>query len=202
VLSLRSFVLSFSWRRGCHSAISWQASPLLTLDSPTPAIWWQTVEKYGVTVLFSAPTAMRVLRKFDEKYLKEADLSSLKYIFLAGEPLDEPTYSWATRTLGKDIIDHYWQTESGGSPPYSPRLYWRWRESCNTVLVLPFRLGHHHQPGTPRDLFGMGGTPDVICFCSHLFSLPKALPQNPPWVGTAPWSRTRESSANRVRRVS
>lgn len=84
-----------------------------TPDSPTPAIWWETVEKYGVTVLFSAPTAMRVLRKFPEEFLTKADLSSLRYIFLAGEPLDEPTYSWASRTLGKDIIDHYWQTESG-----------------------------------------------------------------------------------------
>jgi len=108
-----------------------------TPDSPTPAIWWQTVEKYGVTVLFSAPTAMRVLRKFDEKYLKEADLTSLKHIFLAGEPLDEPTYSWATRTLGKDIIDHYWQTESGlCSPPR--RLYHVLKQNSPSCLRVFF----------------------------------------------------------------
>jgi propionate--CoA ligase len=84
-----------------------------TPDSPTPSIWWEVVEKYGVTVLFSAPTAMRVLRKFPEEWLKKADISSLRYIFLAGEPLDEPTYQWATKALGKEILDHYWQTESG-----------------------------------------------------------------------------------------
>lgn len=84
-----------------------------TPDSPSPAIWWETVEKYGVTVMFSAPTAMRVLRKFPEEFMKKCDLSSLRYIFLAGEPLDEPTYQWATKTLNLQIIDHYWQTESG-----------------------------------------------------------------------------------------
>jgi len=84
-----------------------------TPDSPTPAIWWEVVEKYGVSVLFSAPTAMRVLRKFPEEWLTKCDLSCLRYIFLAGEPLDEPTYHWASKTLGKEIIDHYWQTESG-----------------------------------------------------------------------------------------
>lgn len=84
-----------------------------TPDSPTPAIWWEVVEKYGVSVMFSAPTAMRVLRKFPEEWLRKCDLSSLRHIFLAGEPLDEPTYHWASKTLGKEIIDHYWQTESG-----------------------------------------------------------------------------------------
>ena len=56
---------------------------------------------------------MRVLRKFPEEWLKQSDISSLRYIFLAGEPLDEPTYQWATAALGKQILDHYWQTESG-----------------------------------------------------------------------------------------
>ncbi len=84
-----------------------------TPDTPTPAIWWEIIEKYGVTVVFSAPTAMRILRKFPEHWMQQADISSLRYIFLAGEPLDEPTYKWATRALNKPIIDHYWQTESG-----------------------------------------------------------------------------------------
>jgi propionyl-CoA synthetase len=112
-----------------------------TPDSPTPAIWWQTVEKYGVTVMFSAPTAMRVLRKFDEKYLKEADLTSLRYIFLAGEPLDEPTYSWATRTLGKDIIDHYWQTESG----------WAIITNHKGIDMLPIKPGSSTKPAMGWD---------------------------------------------------
>ncbi|MCR4403932.1 MAG: acetate--CoA ligase [Candidatus Acetothermia bacterium] len=84
-----------------------------TPDSPNPGIWWEVVEKHKVTVIFSAPTAMRMLRKFPSQWIEEHDLSSLRHIFLAGEPLDEPTYHWAREALQKPIIDHYWQTESG-----------------------------------------------------------------------------------------
>jgi len=84
-----------------------------TPDSPNPGIWWEVVERNKVNVMFSAPTAMRILRKFPEKWIKEHNLSSLRYLFLAGEPLDEFTWKWATETLGKTVIDHYWQTESG-----------------------------------------------------------------------------------------
>jgi propionyl-CoA synthetase len=84
-----------------------------TPDSPDPGIWWKTIEKHGVSVLFSAPTAMRMLRRFPAEWVSRHDLSSLRHVFLAGEPLDEPTYRWAQETLGKPVIDHYWQTESG-----------------------------------------------------------------------------------------
>jgi propionyl-CoA synthetase len=82
---------------------------------PNPDAWWRVIERYGVTVVFSAPTALRILKKFPMKWIKECDLSSLRYFFLAGEPLDEPTYYWAKEILGTKIIDHYWQTESGWS---------------------------------------------------------------------------------------
>ncbi|MEP7295844.1 MAG: propionate--CoA ligase [Burkholderiales bacterium] len=80
---------------------------------PDAGIWWQLVEKYRVSVMFSAPTAVRVLKKQDPAYLQSRDLSSLKALFLAGEPLDEPTATWISGALGKPIIDNYWQTESG-----------------------------------------------------------------------------------------
>ena len=80
---------------------------------PDGGIWWSLVEKYKVTVMFSAPTAIRVLKKQDPALLKRYDLSSLRSLFLAGEPLDEPTAQWISEGLGKDIIDNYWQTESG-----------------------------------------------------------------------------------------
>jgi len=80
---------------------------------PDAGIWWRLVEKYQVTAMFTAPTAIRVLKKQDPKYLREADLSSLRALYLAGEPLDEPTASWIAEALGKPIIDNYWQTESG-----------------------------------------------------------------------------------------
>jgi propionyl-CoA synthetase len=80
---------------------------------PDGGIWWKLVEKYKVAAMFSAPTAVRVLKKQDPAYLKQYDLSSLKALFLAGEPLDEPTARWIADGLGVPIIDNYWQTESG-----------------------------------------------------------------------------------------
>ena len=80
---------------------------------PDAGIWWSLVEKYKVTSMFSAPTAIRVLKKQDPAFLKKYDLSSLKALFLAGEPLDEPTARWINDGLGVPVIDNYWQTESG-----------------------------------------------------------------------------------------
>jgi len=80
---------------------------------PDGGIWWSLVEKYKVTVMFSAPTAIRVLKKQDPALLKKYDLSSLKALFLAGEPLDQPTAQWISEGLGRPIVDNYWQTETG-----------------------------------------------------------------------------------------
>ena len=80
---------------------------------PDAAIWWSLVEKYKVSVMFSAPTAVRVLKKHDPEALTRHDLSSLRALYLAGEPLDEPTANWIAQALGKPIIDNYWQTETG-----------------------------------------------------------------------------------------
>jgi propionyl-CoA synthetase len=80
---------------------------------PDPGIWWQIVADYQVRTMFSSPTAIRVLKKQDPAYMKQADLTGLRYLFLAGEPLDEPTARWAAQSLGVPIVDHYWQTESG-----------------------------------------------------------------------------------------
>ncbi len=80
---------------------------------PDGGIWWKLVEQYKVSVMFSAPTAVRVLKKQDPALMHKYDLSSLKALFLAGEPLDEPTAHWISEALGKPIIDNYWQTETG-----------------------------------------------------------------------------------------
>ncbi len=81
--------------------------------NPDPGIWWRLCEKYKVRSMFSSPTAIRVLKKHDSAWLKKYDLSVLKYLFLAGEPLDEPTAKWISAGLGKPVIDNYWQTETG-----------------------------------------------------------------------------------------
>jgi propionyl-CoA synthetase len=80
---------------------------------PDAGVWWKIVQDYKVNVMFSAPTAIRVLKKHDPAFLRKYDLSSLKHLFLAGEPLDEPTHAWISEGLGKPVIDHYWQTETG-----------------------------------------------------------------------------------------
>ena len=80
---------------------------------PDAGIWWKIVQEHKVTVMFSAPTAIRVLKKQDPAYLKKYDLSSLKHLFLAGEPLDEPTARWIAEELQRPVLDHYWQTETG-----------------------------------------------------------------------------------------
>jgi len=98
---------------------------------PDAGILWKIVEKYKVTVMFSAPTAIRVLKKQDPALMKKYDLSSLRHLFLAGEPLDEPSHRWITEGLGRPVIDHYWQTETG----------WAILTSVPGVEQTPVKLG-------------------------------------------------------------
>ncbi len=103
---------------------------------PDGGIWWKLVEKYKVNVMFSAPTAVRVLKKQDPAYLTQFDLSSLRALYLAGEPLDEPTAQWISQGLGKPIIDNYWQTETG----------WPILTVAHGVEQMPTKFG---SPGVP-----------------------------------------------------
>jgi len=103
---------------------------------PDGGIWWQLVEKYKVTHMFSAPTAVRVLKKQDPALLSKYDISSLKALYLAGEPLDEPTAQWIADGLKKPIIDNYWQTETG----------WPILTVANGVEKMPSKYG---SPGIP-----------------------------------------------------
>lgn len=103
---------------------------------PDPGIWWALCEQYGVRTLFSSPTAIRVLKKHDADFIRRHDLAALKYVFLAGEPLDEPTAHWINDALGKPIIDNYWQTESG----------WPIITLANGVEPRPAKFG---SPGVP-----------------------------------------------------
>ena len=91
------------------ATIMYEGTPL----RPDAGIWWKIVEDYKVNVMFSAPTAARVLKKQDPAFMHKYDLSSLKHLFLAGEPLDQPTHEWIMGELGLPVIDNYWQTETG-----------------------------------------------------------------------------------------
>jgi propionyl-CoA synthetase len=103
------------------------------IGTPDPGAFWRVVSEYGVSVLFSAPTALRAIRKEDPEatHVGRYDLSSLRYLFQAGERLDPDTYEWASQVLGIPVIDHWWQTETG------------WAIAANPVGVeqLPLRAG-------------------------------------------------------------
>ncbi|SDS52387.1 AMP-binding protein [Microlunatus soli] len=77
--------------------------------------FWRVVAEHGVRVLFTAPTAIRAIRKVDPdgEAIAASDLSTLQTLFLAGERLDPDTYRWADDQLGVPVVDHWWQTETG-----------------------------------------------------------------------------------------
>ncbi len=96
------------------ATVLYEGLPTRGLDGePDPGIWWRLVAKYRINAMFTAPTAIRVLKKQDPSHLTKHDLSSLDALFLAGEPLDEPTARWIAGGIGKPILDNYWQTETG-----------------------------------------------------------------------------------------
>ncbi|MEP7062635.1 MAG: propionate--CoA ligase [Betaproteobacteria bacterium] len=104
-----SYIIYGPLLNGC-TTIMYEGLPI----RPDPAIWWRIAAETGARTMFTSPTAIRVLKKEDPKYMRGHDLSKLRYLFLAGEPLDEPTARWATDALGGvAIIDNYWQTETG-----------------------------------------------------------------------------------------
>ncbi|MGD9480640.1 propionyl-CoA synthetase [Shinella sp. G-2] len=85
------------------------------VGTPDAGAFWRVVEDYKVSVLFTAPTAFRAIRKEDPEgaLVKHYDLSSLRALFLAGERADPETLRWAEEVLGVPVIDHWWQTETG-----------------------------------------------------------------------------------------
>jgi propionyl-CoA synthetase len=96
---------------GCTTVL-YEGKPVRTPDA---GAFWRVIEEHGVNVFFTAPTAFRAIRKEDPAGdgLKGRDLSKLRVIFVAGEPLDPPTLRWLNERTGKPVLDHWWQTESG-----------------------------------------------------------------------------------------
>jgi acetyl-CoA synthetase len=83
---------------------------------PYPNRWWQVVERYGITVFYTAPTAIRGLMRFGEAWPNKHDLSSLRLLGSVGEPINPEAWKWYFRVIGKDkcpIMDTWWQTETG-----------------------------------------------------------------------------------------
>nr|WP_255413020.1 propionyl-CoA synthetase [Mycobacterium sp. QGD 101] len=92
------------------------------VGTPDAGAFWRVASEHGVKALFTAPTAIRAVKKEDPDglHLGKYDLSSLKYLFQAGERLDPGTYEWASAKLGIPVVDHWWQTETGWAIAANP----------------------------------------------------------------------------------
>ncbi len=106
-----SYIVYGPLLQGC-TTILYEGKPVRTPDA---GAFWRMISEYKVNVMFTAPTAIRAIKKEDHEgeKLKQYDLQSLKYLFLAGERCDPPTYHWIKDLLQIPVIDHWWQTETG-----------------------------------------------------------------------------------------
>jgi len=95
-----------------NTTIIFEGKPVGT---PDPGVFWRIISEYNVSVLFTAPTAFRAIKKEDPKgsFIEKYDLSGFRTLFLAGERADPDTVKWAEEKLNVPVIDHWWQTETG-----------------------------------------------------------------------------------------
>jgi propionyl-CoA synthetase len=106
-----SYIVYAPLFHGC-TTILYEGKPVGT---PDPGAFWRVISQHNVSVLFTAPTAFRAIKRDDPngEYLKKYDLSHFRTLFLAGERCDPDTLHWAERQLNVPVIDHWWQTETG-----------------------------------------------------------------------------------------
>jgi len=95
-----------------NTTIIFEGKPVGT---PDPGVFWRIISEYNVSVLFTAPTAFRAIKKEDPKgsFIEKYDLSGFRTLFLAGERADPDTVKWAEEKLNVPVVDHWWQTETG-----------------------------------------------------------------------------------------
>ena len=129
-----SYIVYGPLLHGCASVL-YEGKPVGTPDA---SAFWRVIEDYKVAAFFTAPTALRAVRKEDPeaKLIKNYDISSLRTLFLAGERADPNTVAWAEKVLGVPVVDHWWQTETG------------WPIAANPVGLglLPIKLGSPSVP--------------------------------------------------------
>jgi len=123
------------------------------IDYPNPGIAWEIVERYGVTKIFTAPTALRMFMRFGEQYPQKYDLTSLRLIACAGEPLNPEAWRWAQTYLAGDgkwgyVVDNWWQTELGGPAIGTPATYPMRPGKCGVSV-----------PGSEADVLDAEGKP-------------------------------------------
>ena len=124
------------------TSVMYEGKPIGTPDA---ANFWRTVERHGVNVLLTAPTALRVIKKYDSlgQMPSQFNLSTLRHLFLVGERADPDTVHWAEKTLNVPIRDHWWQTETG------------WPVCSNMVGIdgyIPVKYGSTYRPCPGYDI--------------------------------------------------
>jgi len=119
---------------GCTTLI-YEGRPVGT---PDPGAFWRVIAEHKVKVLFTAPTAIRAIKREDPRgeFIKKYELSHLKYLFIVGERLDPDTYYWVSDLLKKPVIDHWWQTETG----------WPVASNCMGLEPFPIKAGSSTKP--------------------------------------------------------
>lgn len=129
-----SYIVYAPLINGCTTVL-YEGKPIKTPDA---GAFWRMIEEYKIKVLFTAPTGIRAIKKEDPNglYKQKYDLSSLKYLFLAGERCDVATWEWASALLQVPVIDHWWQTESG----------WPMVANMAGVELLPIKPGSPSKP--------------------------------------------------------
>jgi len=113
-----------------NTTILFEGKPVGT---PDPGVFWRVISEHGVDVLFTAPTAIRAIKKEDPDgdFVKEYDMSRFRTLFLAGERCDPATLHWAEKVLQVPVVDHWWQTETG----------WAIAANCMGIEHLPVKAG-------------------------------------------------------------
>ncbi len=155
---------------GCTSVL-YEGKPVGTPDA---GAFWRVIAAHGVSVMFTAPTAFRAIKREDPdgKLIRKYDLSKFRALFLAGERADPPTVEWAEQQLKVPVIDHWWQTETG----------WPITANCLGLEPMPVKHGSSTKPAPGWDLRVLG--PDghevkrgeIGALCLKLPLPPGALP--------------------------
>jgi propionyl-CoA synthetase len=135
-----SYIVYAPLLQGC-TTILYEGKPVGT---PDPGAFWRLIAQHGVSVLFTAPTAFRAIKKEDPQgaHMGKYDLSRFRTLFLAGERCDPDTLLWARERLGVPVVDHWWQTETG----------WPIAANCVGLGMLPVKPGSPTKPVAGYDV--------------------------------------------------
>lgn len=135
-----SYIIYGPLFHGCTTVL-YEGKPVGTPDA---GAFWRVISEHKVSVLFTAPTAFRAIKKVDAgaAFLKKYDMSHFRTLFLAGERCDPDTLEWAQQKLGVDVIDHWWQTETG----------WPICSNCMGIEKMPVVSGSPSVPVPGYDL--------------------------------------------------